>query len=62
MCGGVASDVHHIVYRSQGGTDDVSNLIALCRTHHEKAHSKELTDDFLVDCLISKAQGKSNNV
>lgn len=32
-------DVHHIVYRSQGGGDEPTNLIALCRRHHGLVHS-----------------------
>ena len=30
-------DVHHIVPRSQGGSNEGSNLIVLCPTHHRKA-------------------------
>jgi len=33
-----ASDIHHVIYKSQQGSDDVSNLCALCRTHHQAAH------------------------
>jgi 5-methylcytosine-specific restriction endonuclease McrA len=28
-------DCHHVVKRSQGGADDASNLVALCRRHHQ---------------------------
>lgn len=38
MCGRVASDVHHIVFRSQLGTSELSNLACLCRGCHDKAH------------------------
>jgi hypothetical protein len=31
-------DLHHIIHRSQGGTDDPSNLGPLCRECHEKHH------------------------
>jgi hypothetical protein len=31
-------DVHHIVFRSRGGSDDADNLICLCRTHHGLVH------------------------
>ena len=37
-CGGVAVDIHHIKLKSQGGTDDVENLIALCRPCHNIEH------------------------
>src|SRR5204863_8106113 len=26
---------HHVVYRSRGGSDDLSNRICLCRLHHQ---------------------------
>lgn len=38
-------EVHHIIYRSQGGTDDESNLITLCEDCHNKVHSGTLVLD-----------------
>ena len=38
-CGGKAADVHHITYRSHGGTDEFENLIGLCRRCHDQAHA-----------------------
>ena len=32
-------EVHHIIYRSQGGSDDQSNLITLCHTCHKELHA-----------------------
>lgn len=37
-CGRVAVDIHHKKFKSQGGTDDINNLVALCRECHKKAH------------------------
>lgn len=37
-CGAVASDLHHIKFKSQGGTDNPKNLKPLCRKHHAEAH------------------------
>jgi hypothetical protein len=34
VCSRAAAQVHHIEYRSQGGTDDPSNLVSLCAAHH----------------------------
>lgn len=34
--------VHHIVYRSKGGSDDTDNLITLCENCHKKLHKSEL--------------------
>lgn len=35
-------DVHHVVMRSLGGSDDVTNLIALCRDCHQSVHGHVL--------------------
>jgi predicted HNH restriction endonuclease len=40
-CSLVAVDIHHIKLKSMGGTDDIDNLIALCRNCHEIAHDLE---------------------
>lgn len=29
---------HHIIFKSQGGKDELSNLILLCRVCHNKTH------------------------
>ncbi len=39
VCGNVGIDIHHIQYRSQGGSDEVSNLVCLCRRCHDWAHA-----------------------
>lgn len=35
-------EVHHIVFRSQGGSDEESNLITLCHTCHSLLHNGEI--------------------
>ena len=35
-------EVHHIVFRSNGGSDEESNLITLCKTCHDKVHTEEI--------------------
>ena len=35
-CNAPAQDPHHVTKRSQGGGDDLSNLLALCRRHHDQ--------------------------
>jgi len=37
-CKAPAVDIHHVKFKSQGGTDDVDNLIGLCRSCHIKHH------------------------
>ena len=39
-------EVHHIVFRSQGGSDEESNLITLCHTCHKDLHSGKITAKF----------------
>nr|DAI10499.1 MAG TPA: HNHc [Caudoviricetes sp.] len=38
LCGRQAVEVHHIVFRSQLGTSELSNLACLCRSCHDEAH------------------------
>lgn len=42
-CGELAIrlDVHHIIYLSNWGTNQQSNLVALCRPCHEQLHGRE---------------------
>ena len=35
-------EVHHIIFRSQGGSDDADNLITLCHTCHKKLHDGKI--------------------
>lgn len=32
--------VHHIIYRSHGGKDEISNLVTLCAACHDDEHNK----------------------
>ena len=45
LCGTVAMprmlDVHHVVYRSAGGGDNIENLVGLCRDCHDAAHASQ---------------------
>lgn len=36
-------EVHHIIFRSQGGSDEASNLITLCHTCHTALHSGKIS-------------------
>nr|DAI08056.1 MAG TPA: NinG recombination protein [Caudoviricetes sp.] len=35
-------EVHHIIFRSQGGSDEESNLITLCHTCHKNLHDGKI--------------------
>lgn len=39
-------EVHHIIFRSQGGSDEESNLITLCHTCHKNLHNRKISSDF----------------
>ena len=39
-------EVHHIVFRSQGGSDDADNLITLCHTCHRALHDEKISPNF----------------
>lgn len=41
VCESPAVDIHHIIFRGQGGKDEIENLIGLCRSCHDKAHFKK---------------------
>ena len=52
-----ATQVHHLTFRSQGGKDEIENLMGLCHICHERAHrdrkfNEELRKKHLT--LISK--------
>ena len=38
ICHRPANHIHHIKFRSAGGSDEPENLIALCEKHHSRAH------------------------
>ena len=40
-------EVHHIIYRSQGGSDEESNLITLCHTCHKALHDGKINQSLL---------------
>lgn len=39
-CDRPATDVHHLVAKARGGTDDRRNLIGLCHKHHSSVTAK----------------------
>jgi len=45
----IANDVHHIIYKSQGGGNDIENIMALSRKVHDLAHQERVTKNELFD-------------
>ena len=48
-------EVHHIIFKSQGGSDEESNLITLCHTCHKNLHDGKITSN-----LRGKVKGNLN--
>lgn len=57
FCGMPIEHYHHIVSRSQGGSDLPENLIGVCRNCHEKIHTGKL--DMKINGIIKKYGGLS---
>jgi hypothetical protein len=53
-------DIHHIVHREHGGTNDVSNLTTLCESHHLAHHAGTLTIDRVDGELRFRREGRNN--
>ena len=47
-------DIHHIKPIAEGGSDAVSNIIALCPTCHRKVHSNDLSSKVLREIKTKK--------
>ena len=41
VCGAKSVDIHHVLFKSQGGKDNIENLAELCRSCHTKAHNSK---------------------
>jgi hypothetical protein len=39
-------EVHHIIFRSEGGSDEAENLITLCHTCHKALHDGKIKPNF----------------
>jgi len=39
-------EVHHIIFRNQGGSDEADNLITLCHTCHKALHDGKINPNF----------------
>ena len=55
LCGAMASEVHHIVFRSQMGLSNLKNLACLCRDCHNKAHGEHAKE--IREILIERNEG-----
>lgn len=59
---GVKLEVHHIIFRSNGGSDDADNLITLCHDCHTKLHNYARLHDGKTNLkLKGKPKGQLNH-
>jgi 5-methylcytosine-specific restriction endonuclease McrA len=56
-----ALHVHHVIYRSEGGSNDQSNLITLCYEHHDLIHSNKKRYQPLCQKIIEIREKYSHN-
>ncbi len=47
-------DIHHIIPRKFGGTDDLNNLVMLCPNHHSLADLGQMDNEKMVEYAIGK--------
>lgn len=59
LCSSTATDIHHILYRSQWWWDDILNLVWLCRKCHDKAHAWDYDAEYLTDKHLQFMQRKA---
>jgi len=45
-CKKEGQELHHKIFRSEGGSDDPSNLVLLCSEHHTEAHSEKKWEEY----------------
>lgn len=47
MSGKPANGIHHIKLKSQGGKDEIENLIALTQDEHDRSHFKGVKEKWI---------------
>lgn len=61
-CGMIGDlQVHHLIYRANGGNDELDNLISLCVICHYDVHKNETVGNIMKKRLISKGLMKKTN-
>ncbi len=58
VCGGAASDVHHLTY-DRFGNEDMGDLVSLCRGCHKKA--EDLYDPAVMPWAMEEVKPEGNN-
>ena len=58
VCGGAATDVHHLTY-DRFGNEEMGDLVSLCRRCHKKA--EDLYDPAVTPWAMEKVKPEGNN-
>ena len=53
-------DIHHIIEVSQGGKNEISNLISLCPNCHRLIHRNLISKDSLIDAVKNRTISSSS--
>ena len=58
ICGGGGEEIHHIIFRSQGGANRTTNLALLCRKCHKRQHGHQPVPDKKLFAQIAKNEAR----
>jgi 5-methylcytosine-specific restriction endonuclease McrA len=61
ICARQGGHVHHIIFRSQGGTHNPNNLCLLCHDCHERMHGPNPLDDDTIRKMVRKNEKRLRN-
>jgi hypothetical protein len=50
VCGGQAIELHHIIKRSSLGSDEVENLLPVCRSCHMDCEARKYSEEEQQEC------------
>ena len=53
-------EVHHVIFRSQGGSDETSNLACLCQQCHARVHARRIWLSGSADGLLEITSEKAS--
>lgn len=59
-CHNRSTEIHHLIFRSQGGKNNIENLCAICRNCHNMAHANKSFNDNLKEITIRWVNSKNN--
>jgi 5-methylcytosine-specific restriction endonuclease McrA len=58
LCGEKGEEIHHVVYKNDGGSDTPDNLVLLCKDCHKAIHDDAPNEAMRYKGIISEKQAK----